>query len=331
MREFFETARREGLTAPVAIQPQYSLVFRKEYEQDYSPIAREYGAAVFPYFSLAAGFLTGKYRTKEDLEGRARKGMVQDQLTEDALAVVDVLTEVAATHDAEPASVAIAWLLAKGKIKHSYPHSWRSKAPLIYRNTPQWFAAIDKPLADGMGAHGDTIRTRALSSIDKLVTWWPQSGRNRIHAMVENRPDWVLSRQRAWGVVTGMRIVPGVAMARDARACRCGCPDYLRAVQPAFSLRLSGSPSGARPWSGPALRLKLPLPPPYLRAFRLCPIKPSVFSSMIPMFAARSPRSRKATSTCWPNTPIQSLWPSCSASCWPRPRYWSARSSSTGC
>ncbi|SIT15485.1 isoleucine--tRNA ligase [Paracoccus saliphilus] len=91
-------------------------------------------------------------------------------------------------------------LLAKGKIKHSYPHSWRSKAPLIYRNTAQWFAAIDKPLDDGMGEYGDTIRARALTSIDKLVRWTPQTGRNRIHSMVANRPDWVLSRQRAWGV-----------------------------------------------------------------------------------------------------------------------------------
>ncbi|WP_299845614.1 isoleucine--tRNA ligase [uncultured Paracoccus sp.] len=91
-------------------------------------------------------------------------------------------------------------LLAKGKVKHSYPHSWRSKAPLIYRNTPQWFAAIDKTLDDGMGEYGETIRARALTSIDKLVKWTPQTGRNRIFSMVENRPDWVLSRQRAWGV-----------------------------------------------------------------------------------------------------------------------------------
>ncbi|MGA0614566.1 isoleucine--tRNA ligase [Paracoccus sp. KR1-242] len=91
-------------------------------------------------------------------------------------------------------------LLAKGKIKHSYPHSWRSKAPLIYRNTPQWFAAIDRKLEDGMGEYGDTIRSRALTSIDKLVRWTPQTGRNRLYSMVENRPDWVLSRQRAWGV-----------------------------------------------------------------------------------------------------------------------------------
>lgn len=91
-------------------------------------------------------------------------------------------------------------LLAKGKLKHSYPHSWRSKAPVIYRNTPQWFAAIDKPLDDGMGEQGDTIRARALASIDRLVKWTPPSGRNRIFSMVEGRPDWVLSRQRAWGV-----------------------------------------------------------------------------------------------------------------------------------
>jgi isoleucyl-tRNA synthetase len=91
-------------------------------------------------------------------------------------------------------------LFAKGKLRHSYPHSWRSKAPLIYRNTPQWFVAIDRPLADGKGQHGDTIRARALASIDRLVAFTPPSGRNRLRGMIEARPDWVLSRQRAWGV-----------------------------------------------------------------------------------------------------------------------------------
>ena len=85
-------------------------------------------------------------------------------------------------------------LFAKGKLKHSYPHSWRSKAPLIYRNTPQWFAGIDRRLDDGMGTYGDTIRARALTSINELVAWTPPSGRNRIHSMIEARPDWVLSR-----------------------------------------------------------------------------------------------------------------------------------------
>ena len=88
-------------------------------------------------------------------------------------------------------------LLARGKIKHSYPHSWRSKAPVIYRNTPQWFAAIDKPMS--IGDDTFTIRARALQEIDK-VKWTPQSGRNRLYSMMEARPDWVLSRQRAWGV-----------------------------------------------------------------------------------------------------------------------------------
>jgi len=91
-------------------------------------------------------------------------------------------------------------LLARGKIRHSYPHSWRSKAPVIYRNTPQWFAAIDRAVGDGQDALGRTIRERALRSIDELVTWTPPSGRNRLHAMIAARPDWVLSRQRAWGV-----------------------------------------------------------------------------------------------------------------------------------
>jgi isoleucyl-tRNA synthetase len=91
-------------------------------------------------------------------------------------------------------------LFAKGKFKHSYPHSWRSKAPVIYRNTPQWFVAIDRRLVDGLSTYGDTIRTRALNSINQLVEWTPVTGRNRLHSMIEARPDWVLSRQRAWGV-----------------------------------------------------------------------------------------------------------------------------------
>jgi len=95
--------------------------------------------------------------------------------------------------------VEVGGLLARGKIKHSYPHSWRSKAPVIYRNTPQWFAAIDKKVGDGQDQHGETIRARALTEIDN-VNWTPKSGRNRLHAMMEARPDWVLSRQRAWGV-----------------------------------------------------------------------------------------------------------------------------------
>ncbi len=80
-------------------------------------------------------------------------------------------------------------LLAKGKITHSYPHSWRSKAPVIFRNTPQWFISMDTT----------NIRAKALAAL-KDVEFFPPQGRNRITAMVEQRPDWLVSRQRAWGV-----------------------------------------------------------------------------------------------------------------------------------
>jgi isoleucyl-tRNA synthetase len=96
--------------------------------------------------------------------------------------------------------VEVGGLLARGKIKHSYPHSWRSKAPIIYRNTPQWFASVDRAVGDGQDALGTSIRERALNAIDQEVKWWPQTGRNRLYSMIEARPDWVLSRQRAWGV-----------------------------------------------------------------------------------------------------------------------------------
>jgi isoleucyl-tRNA synthetase len=85
-------------------------------------------------------------------------------------------------------------LFARGRIKHEYPHSWRSKKPVIFRNTPQWFVYMDKDLSDGT-----TLRTRALSAIDQ-TRFVPAGGQNRLRAMIEQRPDWVLSRQRAWGV-----------------------------------------------------------------------------------------------------------------------------------
>jgi isoleucyl-tRNA synthetase len=80
-------------------------------------------------------------------------------------------------------------LLGRGKITHSYPHSWRSKAPLIFRNTPQWFISMST----------NDLRKTALDAIDQ-VRWVPRSGHTRIYSMVEQRPEWVISRQRAWGV-----------------------------------------------------------------------------------------------------------------------------------
>ena len=80
-------------------------------------------------------------------------------------------------------------LAGKGSLRHSYPHSWRSKAPVIFRNTPQWFISMEK----------NDLRKKALEAIDE-VSWFPKQGKKRIFSMIEERPDWVISRQRAWGV-----------------------------------------------------------------------------------------------------------------------------------
>ena len=88
-------------------------------------------------------------------------------------------------------------LLARNRLEHSYPHSWRSKAPVIFRNTPQWFIRLDEPLNDDVHG-GRSLRQSALEAIDATV-FHPPGGRNRIRAMVEGRPDWLVSRQRAWG------------------------------------------------------------------------------------------------------------------------------------
>ncbi|AEQ50511.1 isoleucine--tRNA ligase [Pelagibacterium halotolerans] len=114
-------------------------------------------------------------------------------------------------------------LFARGRLKHQYPHSWRSKKPIIFRNTPQWFVYMDKDLegktlksaspADSLSPGGegwgegafatnsgpDTLRTRALTAID-ATKFVPPAGQNRLRSMIADRPDWVLSRQRAWGV-----------------------------------------------------------------------------------------------------------------------------------
>jgi isoleucyl-tRNA synthetase len=92
-------------------------------------------------------------------------------------------------------------LIARGRLKHQYPHSWRSKKPVIFRNTPQWFIAMDRDILGDNGnlKPGDTLRHRALMAI-KQTRWVPPQGENRITGMIISKPDWVLSRQRAWGV-----------------------------------------------------------------------------------------------------------------------------------
>jgi isoleucyl-tRNA synthetase len=110
-----------------------------------------------------------------------------------------VLTEAGEKGDANEAVIAAlrdaGMLIARSRLKHQYPHSWRSKKPVIFRNTPQWFIAMDRDIA----GQGDTLRHRALAAIE-ATRWVPEQGKNRMTGMIVSRPDWVISRQRAWGV-----------------------------------------------------------------------------------------------------------------------------------
>jgi isoleucyl-tRNA synthetase len=117
------------------------------------------------YFTKEAPGFTGK----RVITDKGEKGDAND-------AVIKALAEAGA-------------LIARGRLKHQYPHSWRSKKPIIFRNTPQWFIS--------MSSHG--LRDIALRAIDE-TKFFPAGGQNRLRAMIEQRPDWVISRQRAWGV-----------------------------------------------------------------------------------------------------------------------------------
>ncbi|MDO5739990.1 MAG: aldo/keto reductase [Ornithinimicrobium sp.] len=114
LRAWCEFASREGLTLPAALQPRYHLLARQTYESDYAPIVADFPMAVFSYPALASGFLTGKYRSATDLEGRARGGAAGRYLEAGGLRVVDVLVRISSAYAVAPATVALAWVLAKG-------------------------------------------------------------------------------------------------------------------------------------------------------------------------------------------------------------------------
>jgi aryl-alcohol dehydrogenase-like predicted oxidoreductase len=109
--ESFEVAEKNGFPKYVALQPHYNLLERINYETNYLPLAEKYGLSVFPYYSLAAGFLTGKYRTEADLGKSVRGGGVSKYLNEKGIGVLAALDQVAEKHKAKQATVALAWLL----------------------------------------------------------------------------------------------------------------------------------------------------------------------------------------------------------------------------
>ena len=113
LAEALETSRTHGFASYVSLQPHYNLVERQVYESDLLPVVEKYHVGVIPYFSLAAGFLTGKYRSQRDTEKAARGSMVQKYLNDWGFGVVAALNEVANAHGSTPACVALAWLLAQ--------------------------------------------------------------------------------------------------------------------------------------------------------------------------------------------------------------------------
>ena len=108
-----KVSKDNGLVSFVSLQPHYNLVEREQFETDLLPVVQEHGLGVIPYYSLAAGFLTGKYRTKEDAEGKVRAVTVKKYLNDWGFQVVKVLDEVAKEHHSTPARVALAWLMVQ--------------------------------------------------------------------------------------------------------------------------------------------------------------------------------------------------------------------------
>lgn len=116
LREAMETSRRAQLAPYQTLQPHYNLVEREKYESDLAPVAAEYGLGVIPYFSLASGFLSGKYRGEADVKDKPRGMMVRGYMNDRGFAILAALDEVAREYKASPASVALAWLIAQPDI-----------------------------------------------------------------------------------------------------------------------------------------------------------------------------------------------------------------------
>lgn len=145
--EWLAIADEVGYARPVSLQPHYNLVHRAEYEQEYAPLVAEHDLGVLPYYGLAAGFLTGKYRTSEDLDAGVRGRMASQYFSEAGLAVIDALAEIATAHAVEIPTVALSCC-------HSVPaSSRRSRAPAASSSFRRcstrrgWFSPTSKPTA----------------------------------------------------------------------------------------------------------------------------------------------------------------------------------------
>jgi isoleucyl-tRNA synthetase len=158
-------------TAPGHGQDDYQVWLDHGFSRDSIPDTVDPDGAYYPHVPLFAGLKVLETEGKKSGKFGPANGAVMDKLIEAGN------------------------LLARGRVEHSYPHSWRSKAPVIFRNTPQWFVRV----AD------NGLRATALAAID-ATEFYPAAGKNRIRSMVESRPDWLISRQRAWGSPLAMYV-----------------------------------------------------------------------------------------------------------------------------
>ena len=151
LREALDTARSNGLPAFATLQPRYNLADRAGFEEALQPLCVAEGIAVIPFYSLAAGFLTGKYRSEADLAGRARGGTVKQYMTPRGQRILAALDAVAASHQATPGEVALAWLRTRPAIA----------APIASATTPEQLASLIRGCRLTLGADALAALTEA--------------------------------------------------------------------------------------------------------------------------------------------------------------------------
>ena len=151
LSEALETSRKHGLASYISLQPHYNMVERHEFETDLLPVVEKYQLGVIPYFSLAAGFLTGKYRSQQDTEKAKRGPMVQKYLNDWGFGVVAALEEVANAKGSTPARVSLAWLIAQPGIT----------APIAS-------ATNEKQLADLVEATKLTLDAESIQKLNEM-------------------------------------------------------------------------------------------------------------------------------------------------------------------
>jgi len=149
--EWTSIAQANGYTLPVAVQPHYNLVHREPFESEIAPVAAAHNLGVVPYYSLASGFLTGKYRTKADLGQSPRGAGAEGYLSDAGLAVIDRLSGIADAHSSTIATVAIAWLASRQGVV----------APIASARTVE-------QLPDLLASASLTLAAEELASLDEV-------------------------------------------------------------------------------------------------------------------------------------------------------------------